>query len=93
MGLELYKKKSFKKDMKRIKNSLYDKQKEDLKIAIETLMDEKEPDMRYFNHPLKGNKKGLYDCHISPDLVLIYEIDKKNKRLILVRIGSHSELF
>lgn len=43
------------------------------------------------DHPLKGDWKGCRDCHIKPDLVLIY---RKTKTAIeLVRLGSHSELF
>lgn len=47
--------------------------------------------VKYANHPLKGEWKGCMDCHIKPDLVLIYEFDGDNE-LILHRLGSHSEL-
>lgn len=43
------------------------------------------------DHPLTGNWHGFRDCHIQPDLVLIYRIN--NDTLQLARIGSHSELF
>lgn len=43
------------------------------------------------DHPLTGNWQGFRDCHIKPDLVLIYRIN--NDTLQLARIGSHSELF
>lgn len=43
------------------------------------------------DHPLSGDWKGFRDCHIKPDLVLIY--DKSEGILSLVRLGSHSELF
>ncbi|WP_431733299.1 type II toxin-antitoxin system mRNA interferase toxin, RelE/StbE family [Kingella kingae] len=36
-------------------------------------------------------KNGYRDCHIKPDLVLIY--GSKENALILVRLGSHSEIF
>lgn len=45
---------------------------------------------KYVNHPLKGEWKGCMDCHIKPDLVLIYEL--RGSDLILHRLGSHSEL-
>ena len=32
---------------------------------------------KYKNHPLKGNYNGYYDCHILPDWVLIYKIEKE----------------
>lgn len=47
--------------------------------------------IRYANHPLKGEWLGCMDCHIKPDLVLIYEFDGDTD-LILHRLGSHSEL-
>lgn len=43
------------------------------------------------DHGLKGAWKGFRDCHIRPDLVLIYE--KPKNVLTLVRLGSHSEIF
>ncbi|WP_245640005.1 type II toxin-antitoxin system YafQ family toxin [Moraxella oblonga] len=46
---------------------------------------------RYANHPLKGEWQGCMDCHIKPDLVLIYELMGDND-LLLHRLGSHSEL-
>ncbi|MCU4197467.1 type II toxin-antitoxin system YafQ family toxin [Vibrio cholerae] len=43
------------------------------------------------DHPLTGNWVGFRDCHIKPDLVLIYRVF--NDQLQLARIGSHSDLF
>ncbi|HMY01491.1 MAG TPA: type II toxin-antitoxin system YafQ family toxin [Agitococcus sp.] len=33
------------------------------------------------------------ECHIQPDFLLIWDVDWQAKHLILVRCGSHSELF
>ena len=46
---------------------------------------------KYKDHQLKGNMKDFRECHIKPDLLLIYMID--NTTLKLVDIGSHSDLF
>jgi mRNA interferase YafQ len=46
---------------------------------------------KYSDHDLIGNWLGFRDCHIKPDLVLIYKI--QGESLLLARIGSHSELF
>lgn len=46
---------------------------------------------KYKDHALHGDKKGWRDCHVQNDLVLIYKIEAE--QLILVRLGSHSELF
>lgn len=48
-------------------------------------------DTKHVNHPLTGNWLGFKDCHIKPDLVLIYRVIDNS--LQLARIGSHSEIF
>lgn len=48
-------------------------------------------DTKHVNHPLTGNWLGFKDCHIKPDLVLIYRVIDNS--LQLARIGSHSEVF
>ena len=48
---------------------------------------------KYKNHPLKGELNGYYDCHVLPDLVLIYKIEKEKLVLILFDIEKHSNLF
>ncbi len=46
---------------------------------------------RYRDHPLGGEWKDHRDCHVRPDLVLIYR--KPDAAVLqLVRLGSHSEL-
>jgi mRNA interferase YafQ len=46
---------------------------------------------RYFDHPWSGEGKNFRDCHIKPDLILIYA-KPDGDSLDLVRLGSHSEL-
>lgn len=46
---------------------------------------------RYRDHALTGDFKGFRDCHIKPDLVLIYRIE--NDILELHHLNSHSEIF
>ena len=48
---------------------------------------------RYRDHPLSGQYAGFRDCHIEPDWVLLYRIEKNQLQLILVRMGTHSDLF
>ena len=43
------------------------------------------------DHALSGNWSGYRECHVRPDLLLIYE--KAEGVLRLIRLGSHSELF
>ncbi len=79
----------FKRDYKKLKkqNRALDK----LKAVIETLFSDKALGSEYKDHPLIGGWKGCRDCHIEPDWILIYKIEKNT--LILERTGSHSELF
>jgi mRNA interferase YafQ len=43
------------------------------------------------DHALAGDWHDHRDCHLKPDLLLIYR--KVDNVLQLVRLGSHSELF
>ena len=45
------------------------------------------------DHSLVGNFAGCRECHITPDWLLIYEIDDGELLLYLTRTGSHSDLF
>jgi mRNA interferase YafQ len=45
----------------------------------------------YVDHALVGNWHGFRDCHIKPDLVLIYRTH--NTYLQLARIGTHNDVF
>ena len=62
-----------------------------LQPVIELLVADAALPIRHADHGLGGTWKGCRDCHVRPDLVLIYE--KREGVLSLVRLGSHSELF
>ncbi|SJM92711.1 conserved hypothetical protein [Crenothrix polyspora] len=56
------------------------------KLANDEILSE-----RFCDHQLSGEWKDFRDCHIKPDLVLIYR--KPDAEILqLVRLGSHSEL-
>ena len=45
-------------------------------------------------HKLTGNYKGHLECHILPNLLIIWlQYDEEQNEIYLVRVGSHSELF
>ena len=47
------------------------------------------------NHQLTASGclyQGFWDCHIRPNLVLIYSIDRRDDVLKVVRLGSHSDI-
>ena len=48
---------------------------------------------KHENHPLHGEYKGWWECHVEPDWLLIYRIDKDNRRIVFYRTGSHSDLY
>jgi mRNA interferase YafQ len=80
----------YRKDIKRLK-----KQNADLSLldsVIRTLLDEKALDPKHEDHALKGRYRGLRECHIKPDWLLVYEVDKGELILTAIRTGSHSEL-
>ena len=45
------------------------------------------------DHSLSGNYAGKRECHITPDWLLIYELDQAVLYLYLTRTGTHSDLF
>lgn len=82
----------FKRDYKREKRKRHGTTLDDdlLKVIKLLIMDVQLPE-RMRDHLLIGNWKDHRDCHIKPDLVLIYRKTDPNI-LELVRLGSHSEL-
>jgi mRNA interferase YafQ len=82
----------FKRDFKREKAGRHGKTLDsDLTEMVRMLANDMPLPRRYFDHPLTGDWSDHRDCHIKPDLVLIYRKPDAN-RLELVRLGSHSEL-
>jgi len=68
------------------------KEHQNLKEILYKLINDEILPIKYKDHSLTGNWKNYRECHIKPDLLLIYrKIDLDI--LSLVRIGSHSELF
>ena len=87
--LEIRDKRQFRKDYKKLKSSGKDLSK--LAVVIDTLASEEPLAFQYRDHALAGNYIGCRECHIAPDWLLIYQITETD--LILLRPGSHSELF
>ena len=63
----------------------------DFLAVLKTLAADEPLAERYRDHSLTGEWKDHRDCHIKPDLVLIYR-KPDDQVLQLVRMGSHSEL-
>lgn len=82
----------FKRDYKReIKGPHRSTLEADFIDILNALVNDSPLSPKYHDHALSGNWEDHRDCHVKPDLVLIYRKPDAN-RLQLVRIGSHSEL-
>jgi mRNA interferase YafQ len=81
--------KGFKKDFKKIKK--HEKKLFQLKETVISLTERKPLNKKLLDHPLKGDYKDCRECHLAPDFLLIYKVE--DETLILVRCGSHTELF
>lgn len=80
----------FKKDLKRYKHQPH------ILAALEHILGllhrgETIPP-EYRPHMLSGEYKGHMECHVQNDLLLVW-YDKDTNTIVLVRLGSHSELF
>jgi mRNA interferase YafQ len=81
---------AFKRDFKR-KKKTYEQLETILDPVLQALTVDAPLARKYCDHALTGIWKNSRDCHIKPDLVLIYQ-KPDAETLLLVRIGSHSEL-
>lgn len=79
----------FKKDLKRYqhKQDVIDA----LNDVIQLLLKKKKLPEKHVDHILKGNYIGHRECHIKPDILLIYKV--YDDILAVEGLGSYSELF
>ncbi|HVN97196.1 MAG TPA: type II toxin-antitoxin system YafQ family toxin [Syntrophorhabdaceae bacterium] len=82
--------KQFHKDIKRMQRA-GNKDMEKLKRVVTALIEEEPLDKSYRDHPLKGPFKDRRECHLAPDRLLVYKLDKKE--IVFERTGSHADLF
>lgn len=80
---------AFKQDYKRCQKRGYNLSL--LSDVINDLLNERELDERYHDHPLSGNWKDHRELHILPDWLFIYYVE--NGALYCSRTGTHSDLF
>ena len=88
-SLTLKRDKQFEKDLKKVKFT--DKQFEKLITYISLLLENKPLPPEAKDHPLVGNWKDFREFLLGSDLMVIYK--KEKDTLILVRIGTHNQLF
>jgi mRNA interferase YafQ len=82
----------FQRDYRREKSGRYSKTLDALLMETVNLLAADTPlPRRNFDHPLSSEWNDHRDCHLRPDLLLIYR-KPDHESLELVRLGSHSEL-
>jgi mRNA interferase YafQ len=79
----------FRNDLKRQKRR--GKDIEELLAVVELLAETGTLPAEYRPHALSGEWKTVWECHIEPDWLLIYEVT--SKEVLLFRTGTHSDLF
>ena len=80
---------TFKKDVATVAKRGYDRAK--LDTIIRFLLAGEPLPARCRPHKLQGDWQGVWECHIGPDWLLIYEIS--DMTVTLHRTGTHSDLF
>ena len=83
----------FKKDLKKVKFSLKDFEITSYLLKILQEKGVEGVPVRMNPHRLKGIYKSNWECHIKPDLLIIWFQIESPKIIKLIRLGSHSELF
>ena len=62
-----------------------------LEVVLLELREKGELPLNYKPHLLSGNKDGLWECHIKSNWLMTWYFDKNT--IVLVRTGTHSDLF
>ena len=94
LGNNMYHKhytKRFQKSFKKVIHSGKIK-REEIESVVDTLASGQKLTPKYQDHFLHGSQVGLRECHIRGNILLIYEIKDRELVLVLINIGSHSEV-
>jgi len=83
--------KHFKKDLRRYKHN--SAVLEELEKVLNILAKGEKLPEKNINHRLTGEFKECFECHIKPDVLPIYQIEPAGIIILLLRIGSHSNIF
>lgn len=47
----------------------------------------------YKSHKLSGNYAGLWECHIEPDWLMVWDQNDTKMKLLFLKTGTHSDIF
>jgi len=89
--LDIVPSKRFKKDLKLAIKRGY--RIELLESVVERLAAREPLEPKHRDHLLTGDYGGFRECHITPDWLLVYQIQEEELILLLSRTGTHSDLF
>lgn len=80
---------AFHRDLKRVRRRGY--RLDDLDAIVTAIRREERLAQSARAHPLKGEWRGYWECHIAPDWLLIYRVTEEE--VLLARTGTHADLF
>ena len=86
--MKVYQTKTFKKHYKA---RVSEQDKKTIETVIEKFLKKEPLESKFKDHNLSGNMNGFRECNIKNDFLLVYQIS--NNDLILIDIGTHSQLF
>ena len=90
--LEIFESSAFKKDRKRESKNSHNKDIDQKIVEVLSLLSKDVVlPSKYKLHKLRGPYSGFLECHVKPDLLMIFRLE--NSSVYLLRLGSHSELF
>ena len=92
MKYEIVRTRRFKTAYKRVRRLQGFKENVFIEV-VHTLAEGKKLKREYRDHRLTGNLKAFRECHLAPDILLVYQIDNGLLVLTLVNVGNHSQLF
>ena len=92
MKYEIVRTRRFKTAFKRVRKLQGFKQ-DVFEEVVSTLAEGKKLKKERKDHRLTGNLKDFRECHLAPDILLIYQIDEGILVLTLVSVGNHAQLF
>ena len=91
--LKIRTQKKFEKDYKLIRKRNLNT--DELREVVRILQAEEKLPSKYRDHQLIDSKeyKDVRECHIKPDWLLIYRINEDELELLLLRTGTHSDIY
>ena len=69
------------------------KEQDIFEYVVNKLANDETLEAKYKDHALKGNYKDFRECHIKPDLLLVYRKIDDILELYLANLGNHNSVF